>query len=165
MSNVKPFTVTRVFNAPVELVYKVNTEVEHLKKWFGPAGTKVIQFKMNFKVGGINLYGLEIMPGVEMWGKQTYVEIVPNQKIVLIQSFSDKDGNITTHPMSPTWPKEMLSTTTFEAEGKQTRVTISWHPHNSDAVGENTFDTSRESMTGGFKGMMDTLETYLGGLV
>lgn len=56
-----------------------------------------------------------------MWGKQVFREIVPNERLTFIQSFSDKDGNNTRHPMSPTWPLEMLATTTFEDIDNKTK--------------------------------------------
>jgi uncharacterized protein YndB with AHSA1/START domain len=165
MTEVKPFSISRIFNAPLALVYQVNTEVEHMIHWHGPAGAKVIRFDLNFKVGGVNHYGLEFPDGNQMWGKQTYLEIVPLQKIVLLQSFSDKEGNITRHPLADTWPLEMHATTRFESEGEKTKMTITWYPYHSDEIAIATFDNAREGMTGGFSGMFETLENYLQKLV
>ena len=165
MTKVAPFTISRVFNAPRALVYKVQTEAQHLEKWLSPEGFKTIHAAMNFKVGGTYHYGLEGLGGMQMWGKQTFREIVPNEKIVLIQSFSDKDGGITRHPMSPDWPREMLVTTTFEDAGDgKTRLTITWEPYNSDDAGNAAFDTARASMEGGFGGTFRKLEAYLADL-
>jgi uncharacterized protein YndB with AHSA1/START domain len=165
MTKVAPFTISRVFNAPRALVYKVQTEAQHLEKWLSPEGFKTIHAAMNFRVGGTYHYGLEGPGGMQMWGKQTFREIVPNEKIVLIQSFSDKDGGITRHPMSPDWPREMLATTTFEDAGDgKTRLTITWEPYNSDDAGNAAFDTARASMEGGFGGTFRKLEAYLADL-
>ncbi len=35
------FTMSRVFDAPRELVWKCFTELEHMKQWWGPKGFKV----------------------------------------------------------------------------------------------------------------------------
>lgn len=164
MSSVSPFSISRTFKAPLELVYEVHTKAEHLGKWFGPAGTVVKKFEMNFFVGGVNHYCIEIPGGVEMWGRQTYLEIVPNQKIVHVQSFSNEAGEITHHPMSPTWPAKMHATTTFEVDGDGTKVTVTWLPYEADEVETATFDAARDSMSGGFKGMFDNIETYLASL-
>ncbi|MES2932403.1 MAG: SRPBCC domain-containing protein [Pseudomonadota bacterium] len=161
LSQIQPFNYSRTFKAPRALVYEVHSKAEHIAKWFGPAGTKVGKFEMDFRVGGMNHYCIEIPGGIEMWGRQIYREIVPNEKIVHIQSFSDKDGGIGHHPMSPTWPLEMLAVTTFEDDGAGTKVTVSWLPYNADQEGINTFDVARGSMTGGFKGMFDTLQVYV----
>ena len=97
-----------------------------------------------------------------MWGLQRFLEIAPNERIVLIQSFSDEEGGVTRHPMSREWPLEMLATTTFEDIGPgMTRITISWRPHNSDEAGIRAFDAGRASMTGGFSGVFQKLEAYL----
>ena len=165
MKKIAPFTTSRVLNAPRALVYKVQTEVEHLEKWLSPAGFKTIHAEMDFRVGGTYHYGLEGPGGMQMWGLQTFREIVPNAKVVLIQSFSDKDRGLTRHPMSPDWPLEALSTTTFEDAGEgKTRITISWEPYNADEAGINAFDGARDSMEGGFAGTLAKLEAYLASL-
>ena len=44
--------IERTFNAPRELVWKVITECEHLKKWNGPKGYTCPDFSSDFRVGG-----------------------------------------------------------------------------------------------------------------
>jgi len=162
VTETQPFTISRSFKAPRELVFACNTQVEHLAKWMSPAGFKVIKAELDLRPGGTYHYGLEGPDGMQMWGKQTFREIKAPEKIVLVQSFSDKDGNITRHPMSPTWPREMLATTTFEDLGNgETKVSISWLPLYAGDDEIATFDGARAGMTGGFKGTFDNLDTYL----
>ncbi|HXC64427.1 MAG TPA: SRPBCC domain-containing protein, partial [bacterium] len=86
-------------------------------------------------------------------------------KLVYIQSFSDKDGGITRHPLSATWPLEMLATTAFEDLGPgKTKMTVTWMPYNADAAAIATFDGARPSMHQGFEGMFVSLEKYLAAL-
>lgn len=156
------FSISRDLNAPRALVFAVQTEPKHLAKWWSPEGFKTIHAAMDFRAGGTYHYGLEGPNGVQMWGLQKFLEIVPNEKIVLIQSFSNQDGDLTRHPLSPDWPLELLSTTTFEEISRaKTRITISWRPHNSDEAGNRAFDAGRASMTGGFGGVFTKLEAYL----
>src|SRR6218665_3133607 len=54
-------------------------------------GFKTIHAAMDFRVGGTYHYGLERADGMQMWGKQVFREIVPNERLTSIQSFSDKD--------------------------------------------------------------------------
>lgn len=158
MPQAEPFVISRVFNAPRKLFWEVQTDPAHLAKYMGP-GWK--SFKHDFKVGGIHHYVMGA-PGQEMWGKQIFKEIVPMEKLVLIQSFSDPEGGITAHPMAPTWPKEMLATMTYEDAGPgKTKMTVTWLPYNADDIANATFDGARDSMTGGFGGMFDTLDAYL----
>jgi len=126
MFDAAPFIISRDLNAPRKLVYAVQTDPKHLANWLSPEGFKNIHTDMDFRVGGFYHYGLEGPGGMQMWGLQKYLEIVPEEKIVLIQSFSDKDRNLTRHPMAPDWPLEMLATTTFADLGAgKTRLTIS----------------------------------------
>jgi uncharacterized protein YndB with AHSA1/START domain len=99
---------------------------------------------------------------MEMWGRQVFREIVPDEKLVYVQSFSDKDGGITRHPMSATWPLEMLATNTFEDAGAgKTKLTITWQPYNADDTAVATFDGARPGMDQGFAGTFAALEAYL----
>src|SRR6185437_6048719 len=156
------FVLSRTFDAPRDVVWKVFTDPEHMKNWWGPKGFTVIQQKMDFRPGGIYHYGMKAPNGAPMWGKFVYREIVPPEKLVLINSFSDEAGGITRHPMSPTWPLEMLSVFTFEdVPGGKTRFTVRWSAHEASEEERKTFDTSHDSMRQGWGGTMDQLAAYL----
>ena len=117
MLETEAFSISRDLKAPRALVYEVQTDPKHLANWWSPEGFKTIHAAMDFRVGGSYHYGLEGPGGMQMWGLQRFREIVAIEKIVLIQSFSDKDGGLARHPLSPEWPLELLSTTTFEEIG------------------------------------------------
>ncbi len=69
-----------------------------------------------------------------MWAKFVYREIAAPERLVWVHSFSDEAGGLTRHPMSPTWPLEMLTTVTFEEAGPgKTKVTLRWSPLNATA--------------------------------
>ncbi len=161
MTDNNKFIITRSLNAPRELVWKVWTQKDHLMKWFGPKGVTMPVCDMDLRVGGTFLYAMETPDGNRMWGKWVFQEIIPPEKLVLINSFSDENGNITRHPMAPTWPREMLSTTTLkEADGK-TELTIEWLPINAGEDEISTFEAGRDSVTGGWAGTFEQLEAYL----
>ncbi len=158
----KDFVLTRVFDAPRGLVWKCFTDPERMKHWWGPKGFKVIASKMDLRVGGTYHYGMEAPDGKAMWGKFTYREVVSQERLIFINSFSDEKGGVTRHPMAPTWPLELLSTFTFEDAGVgKTKFTIRWRTHNATAEEQNTFDAGQESMRMGWGGTMEQLETYL----
>lgn len=120
-AGVRPFVITRTFDAPRELVWKAWTERDRMMQWFGPKGFTMSTAKLDLRPGGIFHYCLRSPDGHEMWGKFVYREIVAPERIVLVNSFSDEKGGITRHPMSASWPLEMLSTTTLtEKNGKTT---------------------------------------------
>lgn len=162
MTELKPFSISRILNAPRDRVFQVWSEPKHLEKWMSGPGFKNILVHGEVKVGKFYHYGQQGPDGHETWGKQVYKEIILNEKIVCIQSFSDKDAGLSRHPIAPSWPLEMLSTVFFEDAGPgKTKITTTWIPYNSDDSGNSTFDSARDGMTHGFTGMFTQLENYL----
>ena len=158
----EPFVISCVFDAPRDRVWKSWTEAERLKQWWGPKGFVVTHCEIDLRPGGIMHYCLRMPDGNEMWGKFIYREIVKPERLVWINSFSDKDGGTTVHPMSPTWPRDMLSTATFEAQGGKTKLTVQWVPlDGSTALERKTFEDGRESMKMGWTGTMEQFAAYL----
>src|SRR5215471_11703282 len=98
------FIITRVFDAPRELVWQAHTELEHLKHWWGPKGFTWMGGKIDLRPGGVFHYGLRSPDGQAMWGKFIFREIVAPERLVFIVSFSDEKEGVTHHPLSPTWP-------------------------------------------------------------
>jgi uncharacterized protein YndB with AHSA1/START domain len=158
---ISPFRISRTFEAPRATVWNAWTERECLLEWFGPKGFKMTSATLDLRPGGFFHYCLSSPEGKEMWGKFVYREIKPPERIVLVNSFSNEAGDVTRHPFSPTWPLEMLSTTTFADEGGKTKITLEWVPLNPSEEERKTFDTSHDGMTQGWTGTMDQLAEYL----
>jgi uncharacterized protein YndB with AHSA1/START domain len=159
---VKPFEISRVVDAPRDRVWQAWTEGERLKKWWGPKGFTVSHLKVDLRPGGITHYCLRTPDGHDMWGKFVYREIVKPEKLVWLNSFSDEKGGTTVHPMSPTWPREMLTTVTFEAQGGKTKVTVQWLPVDSSTdLERRTFEEGRDSMKMGWSGTFEQFTDYL----
>ena len=130
-------------------------------QWFGPKGFTMRTAKLDLRPGGIFHYCLRSPEGKDMWGKFVYREIVAPERIVLVNSFSDEKGGLTRHPMSPTWPLEMLSTTTLTEQVGKTTITVQWEPLNATEEERKTFNTGRDSMQMGWTGTFDQLAEYL----
>ena len=160
-STERPFIITRVFDAPRDLVWKAWTERERLMQWFGPKGFTRRAATLDFRPGGVFHYCLRSPDGHDMWGKFVYREIVAPERIVLVNSFSDEQGSLTRHPMSPTWPLEMLSMTTFAEHEGRTTITVQWAPLNATKSEHKTFEAGHESMQQGWTGTLDQLADYL----
>lgn len=158
----KDFVISRIFDAPRDLLWKAFTDPERMKEWWGPKGFTVIASKMDFRVGGTYLYGMKAPSGAPMWGLFRYREIVPPEKMVLVNSFSDEAGGITRHPWQEKWPLEMISTFTFDElpDGKS-KLTVRWVPLNATEDERKTFDSMHDSMRQGWTGTMDQLDIYL----
>jgi len=155
------FIITRHFKLPRQLMFDAFTKSEHMHQWWGPKGSKVIKAELDLRPGGMNFYGLQMPDGSSMWGKSIYREIVPPERLVYVQSFSDEAGNITRHPMSPTWPPEMLTVITFEETGEGTQLSIHWSPLNATEEERKTFNAAMSGMHQGWTGSLDQLEQYL----
>jgi uncharacterized protein YndB with AHSA1/START domain len=85
--------ITRVFDAPRELVWKAWTDPKYVMQWWGPRGFTAPACKMDFRVGGKFLFCMRTPDGQEGWNAGEYHEIVPYEKIVSSMYFSDSDGN------------------------------------------------------------------------
>ena len=154
--------MSRVFDAPRDLVWKCFTEPDRMKHWWGSKGFTVIASKMDLRAGGTYHYGMTAPNGAAMWGLFRYREIVPQEKLVFINSFSDEKGGVTRHPGHHKWPLHMLSTFTFEdAPGGKAKFTVRWQTLDATPEEENTFDTMHDSMTQGWSGTMESLGAYL----
>ncbi|HEU5176035.1 MAG TPA: SRPBCC domain-containing protein [Burkholderiales bacterium] len=159
----RPFEISRTYDAPRAKVWQAWTEPSRLKHWWGPKGFTVHTCKVDLRPGGTFLYGMKAPNGDDMWGKFVYREIKAPEKLVFVVSFSDPQGGVTRHPWSPGWPAYILSTVTFTEQGpKETMVSISWIPHDATEAERRTFEEGRPSMTQGWGGTLDQLEAYLG---
>lgn len=155
------FTLTRSFDAPLAQVWTVYTEIEHLSRWWGPKGFTWLHGTLDLKPGGLFHYGMKSPTGQEMWGKFVYREIVPKERIVFVNSFSDKDANTTRAPFSPNWPLEVLNVIEFRESGGKTTLHMTGSPYNATAEEEAMFESMKPSMNQGFTGTLDQLEAYL----
>ncbi len=156
------FVITRVFDAPRDLLWRAFTEPEHMKQWWGPKGSVIVASKMDLRIGGTYHGAMRSPDGQVMWAKFVYREIVPPRRLVWVHSFSDEAMGLTRHPMSPTWPLEMLTTVTFDEEpGGKTKVTLRWSPMNATAEEQATFDAAHGGMQGGWTGTFERLDAYL----
>lgn len=157
----REFVIERVFDAPRELVWKAFTEVERLKHWWGPKGFKMLSCKLDLRPGGLFHYGMQAPDGRVMWGRWVFREIVAPEWLTIIVSFSDEGGGVTPHPFAPNWPKEMLGTSTFTAQGGKTLLTTRTVAFNATDEERKTFEAGFDGMEQGFTGTWDQLAAYL----
>lgn len=123
----RELVITRVFNAPRKLVWKAWTEPEHFKKWWGPKNFTSPVCKIDLRVGGAYLSCMHSPEGQDFWSTGVYREIVPLERLVYTDSFSDAQGNVVPashYGMPGDFPLEMLVTVSFEEDGGKTRMTL-----------------------------------------
>lgn len=155
------FVLTRVFAAPRALVYRAMTEADHMMKWFGPANAQTRIVSGEVRVGSTLRYAMKMGPH-EMFGRAVYRELAEPERFAYIVSFTDSEGAPVRHPMSATWPLEVLAIATLtELDAKTLLVARSVPIHASEGDRE-TFFKGHSGMVQGFKGSYDQLERYLG---
>lgn len=100
--------VTRVVNAPRELVFKCWTSPEHIAHWWGPNGFTITIFEMDVRPGGIWRFVMHGPDGVDYQNRIEFVEISPPERLVL------------NHVSGPTF----LLTVEFTDLGDRTEVSV-----------------------------------------
>ena len=78
----REFRVTRLFDAPVEMVWEVWTNPEHIKLWWGPNGFTNTISKMEVEPNGVWEFVMHGPDGVDYKNKSIYKEVIVNEKIV-----------------------------------------------------------------------------------
>jgi uncharacterized protein YndB with AHSA1/START domain len=119
--------ITRVFDAPRELVWKAWMEPEHFKRWWGPKDYTCPFCEMDLRVGGKYLNCMRSPDGQEYWSTGVYREIIPMERIVFTDCFADENGNVVPashYGMSTDFPLEMLVTVILEEQDGKTKLTL-----------------------------------------
>jgi uncharacterized protein YndB with AHSA1/START domain len=105
--------ITRIFEAPRELVWKCWTEPEHLKQWGAPHGFTVTLAEGELKVGGRWRGTMRAAVGSEHTNGGVYREIVPPERLVYTFAWEDEHGRP---------GHETLLTIKFQDLGGRTRM-------------------------------------------
>ncbi|MBO9524352.1 MAG: SRPBCC family protein [Nocardioidaceae bacterium] len=107
----REIVVSRVIDAPRELVFEAFTAVRHLSRWWGPAGFTTTTRSFEFRVGGVWDF---VMHGPDQDFQEwiTWTEITPPERIALVHGESRDD------------PHAFTSVLTFSAEGGATRLEL-----------------------------------------
>ncbi len=156
------FVINRSFDAPIDVVFDAWADPKQLAQWLSPTGTSMEFFEADIKSGGSSFYKM----GNEhftMYGRASYITVERPHTLIYTQQFCDKDGHVSRHPMSPTWPETMLTHIHFTAlAANKTLITVQWEVSGPATAEElQTFINGRSSMTGGWSGSFDKLEDYL----
>ena len=78
----RELSITHTLNAPIELVWKVWTEPEHIAKWWGPNGFTNTIYKMEVIPGGIWDFTMHGPDGTDFKNQNLYVEVVKYKKLI-----------------------------------------------------------------------------------
>jgi uncharacterized protein YndB with AHSA1/START domain len=138
--------ISRIFDAPRDLLFKAWSEPERLVQWFGPKGfTSTVIGSMDTRPGGAYRLHMRGPDGSDHWVQGVCREIVEPKRIVCTYVWTDAYGN-------PTRPQTLL-TLTFEEHGEQTKLTL------HQAVFESV--TARDAHDEGWTSSLERLTEYL----
>ncbi|TAL04204.1 MAG: SRPBCC domain-containing protein [Rhodospirillaceae bacterium] len=147
----RELTITRIFDAPRELVFKVWTEPKHLKQWWGPKIFTIPICEVDLRVGGV----LRIVMHSPEWGtapmKGIFREITAPERLVFTNIAVDENGNTLL---------EGLTTVTFADHGDKTKLTVHTTARGVASIAVQML----AGMDQGWAETIDKLETYLAGL-
>jgi uncharacterized protein YndB with AHSA1/START domain len=119
--------ITRLFDAPRDLVWRAWTEPEFVMQWWGPKHYTSPSCKIDLRAGGKYLFCMRSPEGKDFWSTGVYRDLKRPERLVCTDSFADEKGNMvpaTYYGMSPDFPAEMLVTLTFEVQAGRTRLTL-----------------------------------------
>ena len=153
--------VTRVFDAPREVVWKAWTDPQYVKQWWGPKGFTTPFCTMDFRVGGKYLVCMKSPDGQEFWNGGEYHEIVPYEKIVSSMHFADPEGNkvdAAHYGIEHEAIENTYDVILFEDFGNgQTKLTF---------IGNETMENATESgQVEGWKEILEKFAAVIAGLV
>jgi uncharacterized protein YndB with AHSA1/START domain len=155
------FVISRVFDAPRDLVWDAWTDAASLAQWWGPKGFDIDVHRLEVKPGGMFLYSMKT-GAQEMWGRFVFKEVVKPERLVYISAFSDPDGNVTRAPFfDGRWPLEVSNILTFTEQGTKTRIDLRGGPVNATADELAAFVANEASMQQGFGGTFAQLDHFL----
>ncbi|SDT04635.1 SRPBCC family protein [Jiangella sp. DSM 45060] len=106
----REIVISRVIDAPRELVFEAFTEVRHLSRWWGPAGFSTTTRAFEFRVGGEWRFVMHGPDGTDYAEWISWTAITPPERIEFLHGESRDD------------PDAFVSVLTFEPDGAATRI-------------------------------------------
>lgn len=129
--------VTRIIDAPIDVVWDAWTQPEHVMHWWGPKDYTSPSCKIDLRVGGKYVFAMQApqeQGGQVSYTAGVYRRIFPLEVLEFTQGLSDAQGNRIDPAeigMPPDFPAELHTTVTFRPRGDMTEITITqegWVP-------------------------------------
>lgn len=90
----REIVMTRVFDAPRELVFKAHVDPEAIPRWWGPRRYTTTVDKMDLRPGGVWRFVQHDQEGNEFAFNGVYREIMPPERLVLTFEFEGMPGHV-----------------------------------------------------------------------
>jgi uncharacterized protein YndB with AHSA1/START domain len=107
--------ITRMFDAPRDMVWKAITDPKHVARWYGGQGFTNPVCEMDVKPGGAWRHVMQAPNGPQFTINSVFLEVVEQEKLVWTSA-----GDVQRNPAPPT----AITTVTLEAHGAQTKWTL-----------------------------------------
>jgi uncharacterized protein YndB with AHSA1/START domain len=111
----RALVITRIFEAPRDLVFRAWTEPDRAARWWGPQGFVTTYSNMDVRPGGSFRVCMRSPEGIEHWKQGIYREVVERERLVFTFAWEDAEGK----PSHQT-----LVTVTFSERGDKTELTL-----------------------------------------
>jgi uncharacterized protein YndB with AHSA1/START domain len=120
-------SISRTFDAPRELVFRMWARPDLLKRWYAPRRCELEILRFEFRRGGEFRYRIVEPDGSGCLCSGVFTEIVPSERIVYRLFFSDEQGNFVSAKSAGAdadWPDETVVTVTFAEDGQRTTMRL-----------------------------------------
>ncbi len=107
----REIVLTRVFDAPRDLVYRAWTEKEHFVKWFGPRGFTTTIHSADMRVGGVLRFDM-LAPDGTVYDNRIVFREMKRPELLVFDHGSDKDND----------PNQFHVTITFDEQSDKKTV-------------------------------------------
>lgn len=85
----RELVLERIFDAPREKVFKAWTDPEMMKQWFVPKPWTTSRIETDVRPGGASLVVMRSPEGQEFPNRGVYLEVVPNERLVFTDAFTE----------------------------------------------------------------------------
>ena len=93
-SGTKSFTVSRVYPARRDLVFKAWSSAEHVRNWFTPPGLSTPHVEVEMRVGGPFVICMQMPNGPQHWTRGTVVQVTLNEHLAIDMRVTDAAGRL-----------------------------------------------------------------------
>ena len=144
MSDERTLVITRLLDAPRDMVFAAWVDQDQAAQWWGPRGFTSVSCTMDVRIGGAWRRVMRSPEGVEHKARGVYREIAAPERLVFTYAWENNPEQ-TGH--------ETLVTLTFAERGGKTQLTL------HQAVFETV--AARDDHHGGWSGCLERFAEYL----
>jgi uncharacterized protein YndB with AHSA1/START domain len=110
----REIVITRVFDAPRELILDAWTDPKQVVRWWGPRGFTTTIHEMDVRPGGVWKQTMHGPDGTDYPNRSVFIDVVKPERIVYSMAGGKKGDP--GHQFEATW--------TFDAQGDKTKLTL-----------------------------------------